>query len=244
MYSVAARIQGAEVLTVPLRAEAGFAVDDRALLDRCTPDVKIVFLCSPNNPKGNLLDEQTVLRIAGRLAGRAVLVVDEAYIEFAGTPSLARHLPKLPHLAILRTLSKAHGLAGARCGTLIADPEVVTLLRKVIPPYAITQLTLEAVLKLLEPEALARSQAGIELIRSERARLSTALSELPRVSRVWASDANFVLAEFTDAGTALALARNARLLVRDARGYPGLGRALRVTVGSVEQNNRLLEAWG
>jgi histidinol-phosphate aminotransferase len=243
MYGVAARIQGAEVLSVPLRADAGFAVDERGILERWTPDVKLVFLCSPNNPTGNLLDEQTVLRIAAKLAGKAVVVVDEAYIEFAGTESLARHLPKLPHLAILRTLSKAHGLAGARCGTLIADPEVITLLRKVIPPYAIAQLTMEAVLKLLEPESLARCRAGIELIRSERARLVSALASLKRITRVWPSDANFILAEFTDAGAALALAREARLLVRDARGYPGLGRALRVTVGSAEQNNRLLEAW-
>lgn len=243
MYAVSARIQGAEVITVPLRSDAGFALDERAILERCTPDTKLVFLCSPNNPTGNLMDEQTILRLAGKLAGRAVLVIDEAYIEFAGTESLARHLPRLPHLAIMRTLSKAHGLAGARCGVLIADPEVVALLRKVIPPYAITQLTLETVLRQLEPQALARSRANIELICKERTRLMSALPELARVVRVRPSDANFILAQFSDAGTALQLARNTGLLVRDARGYPGLGQALRVTVGTPEQNNRLLEAW-
>jgi histidinol-phosphate aminotransferase len=243
MYSVSARIQGAEVVTVPLRAEAGFTLDERGVLERCTPEVKLVFLCSPNNPTGNLLDEQTLLRIAGKLAGRAIVVIDEAYLEFAGTESLARHLPRLPHLAILRTLSKAHALAGARCGALIADPEVVALLRKVIPPYAITQMTLETVLRQLEPQALAQSRANIDLIRTERARLMKALPELARVVRVRPSDANFILAQFSDAGTALQLARETRLLVRDARGYPGLGQALRVTVGTPEQNNRLLEAW-
>ena len=244
MYAVSARIQGAEVITVPLRADAGFALDERALLERCTPDVKLVFLCSPNNPTGNLFDEQVILRVAARLAGRAVVVVDEAYLEFAGAHTLARHLPRLPHLAILRTLSKAHGLAGARCGTLIADPEVVALLRKVIPPYAIPQLTLEAVLRRLHPDILARSRANIEAIRGERKRLMAALPELPRVVRVWPSDANFILAQFEDAGAALQLARDTRLLVRDARGYPGLGQALRITVGTPAQNNRLLEAWG
>ena len=243
MYSVCARIQGAEVISVPLRADAGFALDEKGLLERCTPEVKLVFLCSPNNPTGNLVDEQTILRIAGKLAGRAVVVVDEAYIEFSGAESLARHLPRLPHLAILRTLSKAHGLAGARCGALVADPEVVALLRKVIPPYAITQLTLEAVLRQLEPQALAQSRANIDVVRNERARLMRALPELARVVRVRPSDTNFILAQFSDAGTALQLARNAHLLVRDARGYPGLGQALRVTVGTPEQNNRLLEAW-
>ena len=243
MYAVAARIQGAHLVTVPLRADAGFALDERAVLERCAAHVKIVFLCSPNNPSGNLLDEQTIVRIAERLAGRALLVVDEAYLEFADTHSLARHLAQLPHLAILRTLSKAHGLAGARCGTLIADPEVIALLRKVIPPYAIAQLTLEAVLKLLEPAKLADASKRIALIRAERERLTAALAAMPQVVRVWPSAANFVLAEFTDAGAALQRARDARLLVRDARGYPGLGRALRITIGSIEQNNRLLEAW-
>jgi len=175
MYSVCARIQGAEVIAVPLRADVAFSLDERALLERCTPNVKLVFLCSPNNPTGTLLDEDVILRIAGKLSGRAVVVVDEAYIEFAGVQSLARHLPRFPHLAILRTLSKAHGLAGARCGTLIADPEVVALLRKVIPPYAIAQLSLEAVLRQLQPQALAESRSNVELIRSERSRLMRAL---------------------------------------------------------------------
>jgi histidinol-phosphate aminotransferase len=243
MYAVSARIQGAEVITVPLRADTGFALDERAVLERCTPDVKLVFLCSPNNPTGNLLDEQAILRLAGKLAGRAVIVVDEAYLEFSAGASLARHLPRLPHLAILRTLSKAHGLAGARCGTLIADPEVIALLRKVIPPYAIAQLTLEAVMRQLAPVELAESQVNIDVIRSERTRLMEALPRLKRVQRVWPSDANFILTQFDDAGAALQLARDTRLLVRDARGYPGLGQALRITVGSVTQNNRLLEAW-
>jgi histidinol-phosphate aminotransferase len=243
MYAVSARIQGAEVVTVPLRAAADFAIDERAVLERCTPDVKIVFFCSPNNPTGNLLDEQAILRIAGKLAGRAVVVVDEAYIEFTDAPSLARHLPKMPHLAILRTLSKAHGLAGARCGTLIADPELIALVRKVMPPYAIPQLTMEAVLKQLEPAKLTESRAQVAVIRAERERLMAVLPDLSRVVRVWPSAANFILAQFADAGAALELARDTHLLVRDARGYPGLGQALRLTVGTPTQNDRLLEAW-
>jgi histidinol-phosphate aminotransferase len=243
MYSVSARIQGAEVLQVPLRATDGFALDEQALLDRCTAAVKLIFLCSPNNPTGNLLDEAAILRIARRLAGRALVVIDEAYIEFAARPSLARLVAEVPNLAVLRTLSKAHGLAGARCGALVADPEIIALLRKIIPPYAIAQLTLEAVLDRLTAEARAQSLARLEVLLAERARLRAALPRLAGITRVWPSDANFVLAEFADAAAALARAREARLLVRDARGYPGLGRALRVTVGTPEQNSRLLEAW-
>ena len=243
MYSVSARIQGAQVLPVPLLANNGFALDEQALLDSCSAAVKLIFLCSPNNPTGNLLDEATILRIARRLASRALVVIDEAYIEFAARPSLARLVSELPNLAILRTLSKAHGLAGARCGALIADPEIITLLRKIIPPYAIAQLTLEAVLDRLTPAARAESRARLEVLLAERERLSRALPRLTGITRVWPSAANFVLAEFADAGAALARAREARLLVRDARGYPGLGSALRITVGTPEQNGRLLEAW-
>jgi histidinol-phosphate aminotransferase len=243
MYSVCARIQGAQVIQVPLAASNGFALDESALLDRCTAAVKLVFLCSPNNPTGNLLDEAAILRIARRLAGRALVVVDEAYIEFAGRPSLTRLVADLPNLAILRTLSKAYGLAGARCGSVIADPEIIALLRKIIPPYAIPQLTLEAVLDGLTPTGRAQSRTYVEILLAERTRLLTALPRLPRVTQVWPSAANFVLAEFEDAGAALLRGRERRLLVRDARGYPGLGRALRVTVGTPEQNGRLLEAW-
>ena len=243
MYSVCARIQGAAVLQAPLLTADGFALDERALLERCTAAVKLVFLCSPNNPTGNLLDEGAILRLARRLAGRALVVVDEAYIEFAGRPSLAPQVAQVPNLAILRTLSKAYGLAGARCGALIADPEVIALLRKIIPPYAIPLLTLEAVLDRLTPEARARSQAGLAVLLAERRRLLSALPRLQRVTTVFPSAANFLLAEFDDAGAALARAREARLLVRDARSYPGLERALRITVGTPEQNGRLLEAW-
>ena len=243
MYTVSARIQGAEVLSVPLCMERGFALDEPRLLEHCTGAVKLVFLCSPNNPTGNLLDEPAMLRIARTLAGRALVVVDEAYLEFASRPSLARLIGELPNLAVLRTLSKAYGLAGARCGTLIADPEVIRLLRKIIPPYAIPKLTLDAVLERLTPAALEAGQRQLATVLAERARLLQALPALARVRRVWPSEANFILAEFDDAGAALELGCQAGLLVRDARGYPGLGRALRITVGTPEQNSRLLEAW-
>lgn len=242
MYCVAARIQGADVVTVPLRAEADFALDERAVLDKCAPNVKLVFLCSPNNPTGTLLSEDAIVGLTRALEGRAMVVVDEAYIEFSGAQSLARRISDLPHLAVLRTLSKAYALAGARCGTLIADPEVVKLLRKVIPPYAIAQLSMEAVLKVLEPAQLAVSKERLATIVSERERLLAAFAKLPNITRAWPSAANFILAEFADSPLALARARGAHLLIRDVRGYPGLGRCLRITVGSPEQNNRLLEA--
>jgi len=243
MYTLAAAIQGARVVSVPLRAMQGFALDADAVLQMCTPEVKIVFLCSPNNPTGNLLSEEAIVRITQALTTRALVVVDEAYVEFAACQSLARYLPQLPNLAVLRTLSKAHGLAGVRCGTLIADPDVITLLKKIIHPYAIPQLTLEAVLKLLEPGQLATVRKTTALVRFERERVTKELARLPFVKRVWPSKANFILAEFADAAQALFRAHEAQLLVRDVRGYLGLASALRITIGTLEENERLLEAW-
>ena len=242
MYAVAARIQGARVISVPLLGERGFALDTAAVLDRCTPDVKLVFLCSPNNPTGNLLDTSNVRHLAAALAGRAVVVVDEAYIEFAGAASLASQLDRLPNLAVLRTLSKAYGLAGARCGALIAVPALVALLRKIIPPYAITQLTVEAVSPALAPGQLAVVRSTLATVVAERARMLEAMARLPGVTRTWPSAANFVLGEFADPAAALARARGANLLIRDVRSYPGLDRCLRVTIGTPEQNQRLLDA--
>lgn len=243
MYAVSARIQGAEVLTVPLRPERGFALEPAAVLQRCTTTTKIVFLCSPNNPTGNLLEEEAMLAIAAGLTGRSLVVVDEAYIEFAGRASLARRLAQWPNLAVLRTLSKAYGLAGARCGALLAAPEVIALLRKIIPPYAIARPTLIAALRRLTPAALAAGQAQLAVLLQERSRLQHALAALPGITRVWPSDANFLLVEFADPQRALDRSTAAGLLVRDARGYPGLGSALRISVGTPEQNSRLLQAW-
>ncbi len=242
MYAVAARIQGAAVVRVPLDAGRGFALDARAVLEGAGGSVKLVYVCSPNNPTGTLAEEAALLKLAGALAGRALLVVDEAYIEFSGAPSLARHVAAHSHLAVVRTLSKAHGLAGARCGTLIAAPEVVALLRKIIPPYALTQPTIETVLAALEPAQLEASRQRVALIRAERERLAAALQDIPGVERVYPSVANFLLAEFGDASAACARARAAGILVRDVRSQPGLGRHLRITVGTPEQNARLLAA--
>jgi len=242
MYAVAARIQGARVREVPLAADRGFALDADAVLEACTREVKLVFLCSPNNPTGNLLDPDSILTVAKELAGRALVVLDQAYVEFA--PSAAADvLPRPVNLVVLRTLSKAHGLAGARLGTLIADPEVIALLRKVLTPYAVPQLVLEAVAAVLSPPHLRTLPRRIAEICAERSRLQEALAALPGVRAVLPSEANFLMVRFDDAGSRLAQSLAARLLVRDARAYPGLEDALRITIGTAEQNDALLRAW-
>jgi histidinol-phosphate aminotransferase len=242
MYSVAARIQGAGVVRVPLDPAHGFEYNATAVLAACTPTVKLAYVCSPNNPTGNLIPEATILRLTSALVGRALLVVDEAYIEFAGVPSSSRQLAAHPWLVVLRTLSKAYGLAGARCGVVLAHADVVALLRRIVEPYNMTQLSVEAVLRALQPVARDITAERVALICAERAALAAALAHSDGVLRVWPSAANFLLVEFADPQQAFERTRAAGLLVRDLRRQPGLGRALRITVGTPEQNQRLIAA--
>jgi len=243
MYSVMAHVQGAGVVTVPLKVNDGFALDVDEVLRQCTPNVKLLFLCSPNNPTGNTIPADVILHIANRVEGQSIVVVDEAYVEFSSFPSLVPQIEKVPQLAIMRTLSKAHGLAGARCGTLMANAEVISLLRKVIHPYAMTQLTVEAALKVLQPSQLPLMNERLAAIKSERQRLFEALGKLAAVKRVWPSDGNFLLAEFADPDRALKSSRAANLLIREVRAQVGLPRTLRISIGSPSQNDRLLESF-
>jgi histidinol-phosphate aminotransferase len=242
MYAVAARIQGAGVVAVPLDPARGFALDETRALDAWRSGIKIVFVCSPNNPTGNLTGRATIEKLCDALSGKALVVVDEAYLEFAGTPSVLDWIARFPHLVVLRTLSKAYALAGARCGTLIGDAVLVDLLRRMIPPYALPAPTIEAALHALESPQRATAQARIALIVHERERLAAALREAPQVRKIWPSAANFLLVECQDATRVLEAGIAARLLVRDVRAQPGLANALRMTVGSPEQNDRLIAA--
>jgi histidinol-phosphate aminotransferase len=242
MYKVAAKIQGAGVVEVPLDQARGFALDEGALIDQWQSGTKILFFCSPNNPTGNLLDSEAIKRMCARLSGQALVVVDEAYVEFAGTPSLSATLGHHDNLVVLRTLSKAHALAGARCGALLGDPALVDLLKRMIPPYALPAPTIEAALHALEAPQLAFSSARRELIVAERARLAKALARVSIVRKIWPSAANYLLIECVDPERAFRAAIAAGLLIRDVRSYLGLGSHLRVSIGTPEQNDRLLQA--
>jgi histidinol-phosphate aminotransferase len=240
MYAVAARIQGAAVREVPLLRERGYALDTTAVLGACDANTRIVFLCSPNNPTGNALDPAAIDALLNALAGKALIVVDEAYIEFSRGTSLAGSLDGHPNLVVLRTLSKAYGLAGARVGSLIAAAPIVSLLAKVIPPYSIPQLTIEAVFATLTPPQIRIQRERIAQVLAERERIAAALRINPRVAKLWPSDANFLLADFHDAEAALAATRAEKLLIRDMRSVSP--RSLRISVGSPAQNDRLIRS--
>ena len=244
MYRVAARIQGAEVIDIPLDAARGFALDAERVLANWQPRVKLVYLCSPNNPTGNLLEVAALEHLCRALDGKAVVVIDEAYIEWSRSASLTPWLNRFSTLAIIRTLSKAHALAGARVGALLAHPELIEMARRVIPPYSLAQSSVEAALQALAPDELAAARSRVDAVLVERGRLARGLAQSPLVEKVWPSDANFLLIDCRDAEGFMAKSLAGGLIVRDVRAHESLPRSLRVSVGTRQQNDALLSCVG
>jgi len=246
MYAVSARLHGVAVVDVPLVDAADDAsVDFDAVAEAAIArDARLVFLCSPGNPLGGPVAREAVLALAKRLGGSALIVVDEAYIEFADVPSLATDVARQNNLVVLRTLSKAHALAGARIGCAIADPGVIEGLRRCQAPYPIAAPSAAAALSALMPEALAATQDRIVSTRVERDALIRALRTLTGVRRVYQSQANFVLVRFDDAEAAWQRLYAAGIVARDMRATPVLDDALRITIGTSEENRRVLAALG
>ena len=244
MYQVSARIQGAEVHEVALRRERAWSLDPEALLAVWRPAMKLVYLCSPNNPTANSYESSAIEHVCRALDGKAIIVIDEAYIEWSRGASLTSWLSRFQTLAILRTLSKAHALAGARVGALLGPADMIGLARRVIPPYALAQPTIEAALLALAPEELGRSRQRCEALLSERQRVQQALQTSPLVEKVWHSDANFLFIDCRDVAAFMRDSRASGLIVRDLRGYAALPNSLRVTVGARQHNDALLQAVG
>jgi histidinol-phosphate aminotransferase len=240
MYQVAARIQGAAVIELPLDRNQGWCIDPERVLAAWHPHVKLVYLCSPNNPTANLMNEAALEHICTALDGKAIVVIDEAYIEWSRSVSLVGWLERFQTLAILRTLSKAHALAGARLGALLAAAELIQIARRVIPPYALAQPTIEAALRALEPEEVAASQARLAALLIEKDYLRRGLSQSPLVAKVWPSDTNFLLIDCRDADRFMHNSIAGGLIVRDLRAHPALPHSLRVSVGTRAQNDTLL----
>lgn len=238
MYAVAAAVQSVAVREAPLGAD--WLPDAGRILSACTPRVRLVFLCSPNNPTGGLWPLARIRTLARALADRAVVVVDEAYLEFAGTPSAASLLAKQANVAVLRTLSKAWGMAGARVGCLIARPEVVALCRRVMAPYPLPAPSVKlAVAALADPAATA---ARVATLVAERERLAARLALLPGVEEVLPSQANFLCVRFIDAEHVRRALAVRGILVRDVSAQPRLEGCLRISVGAPVENARLVAA--
>lgn len=234
MYRVAASIQNALVDRVLLTDD--FQLDRAAISTAIRPATKLVFVCSPNNPTGNRLRTDDLLWLCRQAPG--LVVVDEAYVEFSESASMGLHVPSIENLVVLRTLSKAWGLAGIRLGYAIAHPAVVRYLLNVKSPYNINVLTARAALEGLR--AADKAAVMVRSIRHERERLRTALAASPLVVDVLPSDANFLAIRFhAPARVREALAAEG-IIVRDRTLEPKLSGCLRITVGTPEENDAVL----
>jgi histidinol-phosphate aminotransferase len=240
MYQVCAAVQGASVQSLPLDAQADFALDFAQLEAAVTVQTKLVFLCSPNNPTGGVLPRAQILDFVQRMAGRALVVVDEAYVEYSEAGSLSDALDAHPNLAILRTLSKAFALAGARIGCLIADPQVIGLRRKIMAPYPLPQPCVDAALLALQRAAAV--DAWVSCTRAERERVHASLRLNPAVLQVWPSQGNFLAFRVADATQTWHALAQRGVVVRDVSHYLGLAGSLRVSIGTPAENDAFLVA--
>lgn len=244
MYNYYARHQAANIVSVPLDKEQGFILNVDRILAKWTPTIKMIFLASPNNPTANIFERDKILQLCEAFQHQsmlAMLVVDEAYNEFTEQESLINKLKQYKNLIILRTLSKAYGLAGARVGVTIANPEIIYYLQVLLPPYAIPKPSVTAVLQALAPEKLAKIKKQIGDIIAERNKLAKALATKSDVVKVWPSETNFLLIEVKNARVMMNKLIDNGVIVRDMSNKPGLENCLRVTVGLPEENQALLE---
>ena len=244
MYAVCARLHGTTVIEVPLvDGAAGLNADLDAMVDAVIAnDARMLFLCSPGNPSGEALSLDAIAGVVERLRNRAIVVVDEAYAEFSDQASVVSLLDAHDNLAILRTLSKAHALAAARIGCVIGSVEMIEVLRRCQAPYPVPQPCADVACEALSNSALAVTRERVGDICAERTKLVQLLAELPGVRRVYPSQGNFLLVRFDDAGAAFQRLLQAGVVVRDMRSQSQLGDALRITIGSPEQNLRVLDA--
>jgi histidinol-phosphate aminotransferase len=240
MYRHYAEVQGAGVIEVATQAGNDFAIDVGEMLGAATDNTKIIFVCSPNNPTGTPLPREQLLRLLDQRLNQSAVVVDEAYIEFGSENSAVELLARYPSLLILRTLSKALGFAGARCGAVIGAPELIELLSAVQAPYALATPVVECVEDALEADQLALSENSVKHIIAERARLMTAIAEFEFVNKVWPSQANFFLIRAQDADALMAHCAERRVLLRHFAG--DLSDCIRITVGGQSDNDTLLDA--
>ena len=236
MYQVAANINNVAIRKVSL--SPGFVLDPMNVLHAVDLHTKLIFLCSPNNPSGNNLSRSAMLHIVRNFKG--IVVVDEAYIDFSPENSLLPDLETHQNLVVLQTLSKAWGMAGIRLGMAFASSEIVAVLNKIKYPYNLNILTQQKALELLENKA--EVENWVSTLISERKRVSAEIEKLEIVQKVYPSDANFVLVAVDDApGMYQRLVKNG-IIVRDRSKVNLCAGCLRITIGSPDENNLLLNA--
>lgn len=235
MYPVLSEINNVPLTKVNL--DEGFRLNAQAMIDASDDQTKLFFICSPNNPSGNLLAKEEINKILDFQKG--LVVIDEAYIDFAATDSWLSELANYPNLIVCQTLSKAWGLAGLRVGMCFASKEIIQVLNAIKPPYNVNELSQQAALKALNEEENFKS--NLKIILDEKLKMEQALDELPCILKRFPSDANFILVRVEDAKGLYDFLMERQIIVRNRSKEYLCENCLRLTIGTPEENRRLLE---
>jgi histidinol-phosphate aminotransferase len=235
MYSVSAAINDIEIKAVNLTDD--FDLDITAIKNAWNQNTKLLFLCSPNNPSGNLLDAEKIKSLLSQFHG--LVVVDEAYIDFTGTSGFLPALEEFNNLVVLQTFSKAWGLAGIRLGMCFSTPEVIQVLDKIKPPYNINSMTQAVAGDYLRDEN--RKNSWVAMIKAQRETLRASLLTVPLVEKVYPSDANFLLVKVKDARKTYQGLVDHGIVVRDRSNVVLCQNSLRITVGTEIENEKLID---
>ena len=240
MYAAFAEIQGANIVDVPLLLRDNKFSFDLDKLAVNSAQSKLVYICSPNNPSGNSLSRDQIVSLCQQLDGRAIVVADEAYIEFSAHQSCASLIAEHDNLVVLRTLSKAFGAAGLRMGAVLAHPDLIRVLQSISTPYALSTPVIELALQGLQQQSLSAVQSRCQFLLEHRLQLAEALATHTLVETVFDSDANFLLVKFRDSELVAKTLMDNGILVRNFSQAPGCENCLRITIGREEENRKLL----
>lgn len=239
MYSVSAETIGVECRTVPTLEN--WQLDLPAIADNLD-GVKVVYVCSPNNPTGQLINPQDFRTLLEMTRGKALVVADEAYIEFCPQATLAGWLNEYPNLVILRTLSKAFALAGLRCGFTLANEDVIALLLKVIAPYPLSTPVADIAAQALAPQGITAMRERVAQILTERQYLVANLDGIPCVEQVFDSETNYILVRIKASSAVFKSLWDQGIILRDQNKQPSLSGCLRITIGTREESQRVIDA--
>ncbi len=236
MYKVSATINDVAVDEVLLTED--FQLRPSAILEAVTPSTKLIFVCSPNNPTANSINNLDIISVLENFNG--IVVVDEAYIDFSDQQSFASILADYPNLVVLQTLSKSFGLAGIRLGVALASPDVIDYMMKVKAPYNVNKLTSKAALQAFDN--LDKMNENVQTLIGERDLMTKKLEAIPEVLKVFPSDANFLLFRINNAYDVYQKLAEEGVVIRYRGNEPFCEECLRLTIGTPEENNVFLTA--
>ncbi|SHJ12800.1 histidinol-phosphate transaminase [Algibacter luteus] len=235
MYSVLANINAVEIKSVQLDDNFQPKVDE--ILKVSNDNSKLLFLCSPNNPTGNSFEAKSIEELIKKFQG--IVVIDEAYIDFSNEESWISKLSEFPNLIVTQTLSKAYGMAGIRLGICYASSEIISVLNRIKPPYNVNELTQQRAIQQLKLNDLTKKQ--VEDILTERKNLINQLNTVSYISKIYPTDANFVLVEVDDATKRYNQLIEKGIVIRNRTTQPGCKNCLRLTVGTTFENKQLIK---